>query len=297
MPRMAQLQEARHQLWILRTQANMRDAVPRGRRPEGWLGVTISSDSRPVRGSGNRVYYYDYPVVEAVEPGSPAAAAGLETGDTIIAYNGSDVRRHEVAVVSLLRPGSTVAVRVRRNGSEREVPVLVARRPRTYAPQAAIPIDVLSDIRGDAERITAELIREVTRRAGDRPPGRVQPPSAPGFLRSREPAPPVFWPPRAATSPFGVGGDMAVAGAVVAQLNPDLREALGAPKGVLVVNVVAATPAEVAGLRGGDVIVRAAGEPVVVAQDVQRALQQSGDGTCELEVVRKGQRRKVTLRW
>ncbi|GAC1687158.1 MAG: hypothetical protein NVS9B3_05660 [Gemmatimonadaceae bacterium] len=297
MPQMAQLQAARHQLWMLRTRARDRDDLPATRRPDGWLGVTISSESRVVGGSGTRVFYYDYPVVEAVEPGSPASAAGLGRGDTIIAYNGSDVRRHEVALGALLRPGSRVAVRVRRNGAEREVPVLVGRRPRAYAPQAAIPLDALGDIRGDAERITADLIREFTRRTADREAGHPPPPPSPRVAGVRDgSATGLLWAPPLPPSPFGAG-DMAVAGAVVTSLTADLRDALGAPKGVLVVDVGAATPAEVAGLRGGDVIVRAGGEPVVVAQDLQRALQQSGNGTCELEVARKGQRRKVTLRW
>jgi regulator of sigma E protease len=67
---------------------------------------------------------YDRPVVGAVEPGSPAAAAGLQAGDDILAIDGKAQRTWEDAQTTvLLRPEQQLVLRVRRAGQELDVPV------------------------------------------------------------------------------------------------------------------------------------------------------------------------------
>jgi hypothetical protein len=101
------------------------------RRPaDGYLGVTYSGNQIVVStGDGLVAHHADYPVIESVEPGSPAYRAGLESGDTVIAYNSEDLIRHDIVLAKLLKPGSRLKVTVRRNGSMRDVDVLVGRRP------------------------------------------------------------------------------------------------------------------------------------------------------------------------
>jgi regulator of sigma E protease len=67
---------------------------------------------------------YDRPVVGAVETGSPAAAAGLQAGDEILAIDGQPQQTwEELQYAVLLRPEQDLRLRVRRAGEEREVGV------------------------------------------------------------------------------------------------------------------------------------------------------------------------------
>ncbi len=100
------------------------------RAPAGYMGVTVSSV--PLRQSlraGYIVSYCEYPVVLAVDAGSPAERAGIQAGDTIIAFNGQDVRAGMVDWTSLLTPNSLVRVRTQRSGTRRDVTVRVQAKP------------------------------------------------------------------------------------------------------------------------------------------------------------------------
>src|ERR1700743_3288601 len=85
--------------------------------PSGYLGIVFTAPlARTVDRGGISVRHYAYPVVESVEPGSPAARAGITSGDTILAYDSVDVLHHDIALTQLLRPGTVVSVRIKRNG-------------------------------------------------------------------------------------------------------------------------------------------------------------------------------------
>jgi regulator of sigma E protease len=67
---------------------------------------------------------YDRPIVGVVAEGSPADQAGLRPGDEIVSVDGEPVSTWEEAQYAILiRPNSTLRLRVRRGGEEREVPV------------------------------------------------------------------------------------------------------------------------------------------------------------------------------
>ena len=97
----------------------------RGNQPAargGYLGISSNDPTDGSRGA----------VVMRVEPGSPAAQAGLQSGDLVTkvgdkavdgaAALGSAVRSHQ--------PGDTVALLVVRNGAERTVTVTLTTAPR-----------------------------------------------------------------------------------------------------------------------------------------------------------------------
>jgi membrane-associated protease RseP (regulator of RpoE activity) len=90
-------------------------------------------------------------------------------------------------------------------------------------------------------------------------------------------------------------GMRAVAGAELAPLSPELAEYFGATDGVLVLNAAERTPAERAGLRGGDVIVRAGDTPVRSIADLRRAIELARGQEITLRVLRHGRNIDITL--
>ncbi|MDY0167221.1 MAG: PDZ domain-containing protein [Thermoguttaceae bacterium] len=77
---------------------------------------------------------------------------------------------------------------------------------------------------------------------------------------------------------------------------PPLAEQLGISDhgGLVVEQVVPESPAERAGLKRNDVIVRAGEEPVSRIPELVAAVNQAGEGELKLEVIRGGKRREIT---
>ncbi len=91
--------------------------VREGRVDFGWLGVEIDSSGDGVR-------------VARVLDDSPAAAAGLRTGDRVLRYQGRDVTSGAQLIRSIqfTPPGSDAAIDVVRNGRPVEVRAQIASR-------------------------------------------------------------------------------------------------------------------------------------------------------------------------
>ncbi len=101
------------------------------RASDAWLGITMSelSDSmaRALQLDDGRGVLVD----EVVE-GSPAATAGLQPGDVIIALDGQPVTRSKdlARVIRDREPGAQVVATIRRGGEEREITVTLGERSR-----------------------------------------------------------------------------------------------------------------------------------------------------------------------
>ncbi|HET7458874.1 MAG TPA: PDZ domain-containing protein [Gemmatimonadaceae bacterium] len=267
--------------------------TPPRQQPAGWVGISFSGATRYWYGKHGLVFYHDdYPVIESVEPGSPAERAGLEAGDTVLAYDGRDVRRREIALGKQLRPGVRLVVRVRRDGGERDVPVTIERRPQSFVPSYAVvtpaaPMVALAPMAPDApprsrrQSVRSDIVFAPAVPAPVTTPTPMLAPPAPVA------APPIMW----------MGGPPAVGGAELAQIRAGLRDVFGVPGGVLVLSVATGSPAASSGLRAGDVIVRANGTAVATPIAFQRAIQQCRDRSARLDVVRKKRNEKLTLRW
>jgi S1-C subfamily serine protease len=94
-----------------------------GRVPIAYLGAGLRNV--PV-GEGEHGV-----MVMTLDPGGPAAAAGLQQGDIILRFDGEPTR-HAGALLRLLRAtpvGSTVTLGVRRGGSPLEVAIMIGDRP------------------------------------------------------------------------------------------------------------------------------------------------------------------------
>ncbi len=92
----------------------------------GWLGVQI----RPMTDEVAQVLGYDTPkgaVIEAVADDSPAHKAGLEKGDIILSFNGTEITemRDLTRAVAETSPDATADVVVLRKGKEMTRPVTI----------------------------------------------------------------------------------------------------------------------------------------------------------------------------
>jgi S1-C subfamily serine protease len=69
--------------------------------------------------------------VPAIEPGSPAEAAGLQDGDVVLVIEGQTIDpEHPLdALLVSYRPGQTISITIQRDGQEMDVEVTLGTRP------------------------------------------------------------------------------------------------------------------------------------------------------------------------
>lgn len=274
------------------------------RRSLGWLGLRTSESSALRFTSEGRVMRYcDYPVVVSVEPASPAERAGLGAGDTIVAYNGQDlVRTREIALDRMLVPGDTLRVSVRRGGRLEVRPVIVGHmREVTFVrPPSAQGSWVLLPPAPPAPETMRLRTGPGTLVRTPRAPRPPDAPMTPG-VSPAPPAMPAMPPVSSLDLNFGMSAQLMVAGAQVVAMDDDLRDAMRAGDGLLVLRVLPGSPAAEAGLRAGDVIRTADGRtmtsPAVLYRTLLTSARGDGERGVPLEVERKGKRRAVGLRW
>jgi S1-C subfamily serine protease len=103
---------------------SIRDVIPRlvkdGKIDRAYLG--LASGERPATPGA---------LVGNVNPGTPAAEAGIKTGDLIVGFDGKTVRNpSELSLAVLTRkPGDVVKIELKRGGSTKTVTVKLGRRP------------------------------------------------------------------------------------------------------------------------------------------------------------------------
>jgi len=100
--------------------------VPADPRPDplawGYLGVRFAAQGSVQIGN--------------VEPGTPAAKAGIQPGDDLVKVGNLRARQYEQVVdyISSFRPGTVVKIEVMRNGETKVFTVTLAARPRDIDP-------------------------------------------------------------------------------------------------------------------------------------------------------------------
>lgn len=264
--------------------------------PSGYLGITFTCKLKSQWGSsGLAITHYGYPAVASVEPDSPAERAGIQAGDTILAYDAQDVRNRIIVLNKLLRPNSRLAVRLRRNGQVRDVAVVIARRPTTFVGLADVAVAPMAPV-PDAPMPPTAPMPPVSRSPAARAPDTRAPETV------VEPRVATEWWSRRLLGPDFVADDndlAALAGAEVVRTTPDLREALGISGGLLVVAVGAGTPAAESTLRAGDVIISAGGSAMTTPMQLARAIDRgmARGHSVALQVERQHRTRRVELKW
>ena len=254
-------------------------APSRGRaqaKSSGWVGVVITTGIGQSNSAGTLVFN-DYPVIESIDPGSPAEKAGLQAGDILIAINSQDLRAHPIPNMGMLVPGNKVVFRYARDNVTKTTNVLVAERPAGTSGHTRYSVIGPAPERVEAARGTRAQVTLRERAAAGTPFPHVTVPII-----------------------FGAGSpSIAVAGAELTQLNDGLRQLLKfTGDGVFVINVAMGTPAGAAGLRSGDVIVRAERESVRNPGELIRVMRNVAEkNALMLHILRDHKARTVTLRW
>jgi serine protease Do len=108
---------------------SVRELLPQlrtGKVTRGRIGIEVGDVARDAVDE-LQLKSRDGAVVGSVLPGSAAEKAGLDAGDVILTYNGKPIRRSEdlVQMVTATRPGTTVPLRIVRDGRERALSITV----------------------------------------------------------------------------------------------------------------------------------------------------------------------------
>ena len=222
------------------------------------MGITFSATMQADAASGAEVFRFEEnPTVEAVDPGSPAGRAGVEKGDEILLIGGKGLVGRDVVFTELLRPGSRLPIRIRRDGEARDVVLMIKQRPealdngcpfldaRVMAAfgESMSPLMLPPGTRGIVSSVPMPGARGGTRARteGESPapvaiidgrPGYVAVAPAPPPSRAIEAIAPDAPTPRAM---FVIGSSvsqMVIAGATIVRPNADLRETFGVKTGL-----------------------------------------------------------------
>lgn len=195
--------------------------------------------------------------VRHVAEESPAAKAGVKEGDVITELNGKPIDDVEqfIRAVAETEPGTKVKLAVLRNGAKQEMTATLRSR-------------------------TGNLFVPMAPEAPDAP------------MPPMPPMPPV--PGASGDGPMSLMmGDSPRVGFEGEMLSPQLADYFGVKEGVLVRTVIGKTPAEKAGLKAGDVVVKVNGNVVRSPRDITGEVRAGGNKTLTFTVVRN--RKEITL--
>jgi serine protease Do len=225
----------------------------------GWLGIEIG-EVTPEKARDLKLSSARGVIVMDVEPDSPAAKAGLKENDVITLYEGQTVEG-TVQFRRLVRetpPGRSVALAISRDGSSQNISVELGDRG------AYIEKKMKGKMR-NFEGMQMPPLPNVTDGDMPEPPDR----HVHGMMDWRTPV-------------LGISAE---------DLTPQLGAYFGAPNdgGILVREVRSGTPADKAGLKACDVIVKVGDQPVRSLADLRDQLREkSAEKSVALGILRKG---------
>jgi serine protease Do len=233
----------------------------KGKVQRGWLGVGagLDEDGRLVIGS--------------IDPGSAAELAKLGEGDIIVGLDGKVVTNPDVLVAEIrkMKPGQVIVLKIERDGKPMDVKVKVGE----YSEDAA-----RKEMELRFPRIFPPMGPEGVPGG---PPGQAAPsgqqPRVPGQPQPMRPGQPAF--PSFEMKKY--------IGVYCNELSPELAAYFGIKEGtgLLVAKVSDKSPAQKAGLKVGDIVVRADGKRVTSSNTLIDLLQDKKKGdTVKIEILR-----------
>lgn len=236
----------------------------KGRVERGWLGVSIEEYEEGKVG------------IVAIEKESPAELAKLKEGDIVLKIEGEEVTRTKMLAKEIRKrkPGKTITLKIERNGKEVDVKVKLGE----YSEK---------DVRIELESKFPRLF------IAPKPP---EPPVVPKLPELRKlPKPPE--PPEPKIFSWGLEHRKYI-GIYLEEINSELSEYFGVKegRGLLVAKITKDSPAEKAGLKVGDVIIKADGIRTEQARDLTGVIQDKEKGErIKLELLRNKKVRSVEV--
>jgi len=274
---------------------------------KGWLGVSTQSTDADLKKGLDLTQ--DGLLVNQVTRDSPADRAGLEKGDVILTYNSRTVTTPEQLrdLVRNTAPGRAIALGIWRDGARKSIDVKVGdvtdsgdndsfdapvpptppSPPSPPSPRSSVRIERGDDgdtrMWVDGKELTDDEVKDKLKDMKVKLKGL----DDDGSWWSDDNMHMFMAPSARSRGRLGVRVD---------ELDKDMADALGvtAGKGALVREVVEDTPAQKAGIRAGDVIVKVGTTTVEDTDDLTRALRDS-EGKVAIDVLRKGARRTVNV--
>ncbi len=291
-------------LWLLTASLLAVSATPALAAGQGWLGVTTQATDEDLRRGLDLTR--DGLLVNRVSADSPADQAGLKKGDVILTYNSRAVADPEDLrqLVRDTEPGHTVSLGVWRDGARRTLEVEVGELPASEGEMFDVPVPRMAPApsapsapRAPRAPRAPESPRELSE---EEMQDKLKEMEIEGFegmnklkdLKGLEGM--QGWSSDDGRT-FGFSSmGRGRLGVRVEKLSDDLAQALGSTgdQGVLVVEVIEDTPAQKAGVRAGDVIVRVGGETVSDPDGLVKVLR-AQDGRVDIVLLRRGQRRTI----
>jgi serine protease Do len=206
--------------------------------------------------------------LKSIDNDGPAAKAGIKEGDVVLEYNGQRVEGTEqfVRLVRETPPGRQVRLLISRDGNTQTVTLETGTRVSHFVAT------------GEGFHVDVPI-----------PPVPPVPPMLPDAER--------WW---RGMTPDLPSGNMAwrsgALGIESESLSPQLAQFFGVKEGVLVRSVNKNSPAEKAGIKAGDVIVKIGGSTVQSPRDISRELRSArGKGDISITLVRNQKEMTVTV--
>jgi serine protease Do len=143
---------------------NVTDQILRnGKVTRAYLGV-MSEGVTPALAKAFHEKEPGGALVSEVKHASPADHAGIEKGDIILAVNGKPINDNAQLrmLISLMQPGTSVNLKVLRDGAERDIPARLEEMPTETAKAESEPENAQTGMEGvSVEDVTARNARQI----------------------------------------------------------------------------------------------------------------------------------------